>query len=44
MDKLERYLGLNGKYLKEAESLLSKGDYAQASEKFWGPPPESLRP
>lgn len=32
----ERYLGLNGKYLNDAEALLSKKDYSQASEKFWG--------
>jgi len=29
------YLRLNGKYLKEAEDLLAKRDYAQASEKLW---------
>jgi len=32
----ERYQKLNQKYLIDAEELLSKGDYAQASEKFWG--------
>lgn len=30
------YLRLNSKYLKEAEGLLAKGDYPQASEKLWG--------
>ena len=30
------YLQLNRKYLKEADELLAKGDYAQASEKLWG--------
>lgn len=30
------YEGLNGKYLREAEELLARGDYPQASEKFWG--------
>lgn len=27
---------MNGRYLKEAEELLLKQDYPQASEKFWG--------
>ena len=27
---------MNDKYLREAEALLEKGDYVQASEKFWG--------
>jgi hypothetical protein len=36
MENVEDYLRLNGKYLKEAESLMEKGDYVQASEKFWG--------
>ena len=31
-----KYLRLNGKYLKEAEELLLKHDYPQASEKLWG--------
>jgi Arc/MetJ-type ribon-helix-helix transcriptional regulator len=30
------YLQLNRKYLKEADDLVAKGDYAQASEKLWG--------
>jgi len=30
------YLRLNSKYLKEAEKLLAKKDYPQASEKLWG--------
>ncbi|MEM2989070.1 MAG: PaREP1 family protein [Candidatus Bathyarchaeia archaeon] len=30
------YLRLNSKYLKEAEGLLAKGDYPQASGKLWG--------
>lgn len=37
------YLRLNGKYLKEARALLSKGDYAQASEKFWGAAAEIIK-
>jgi len=36
MEKVEDYFRLNGKYLKEAEALMEKGDYVQASEKFWG--------
>lgn len=36
MEKAQDYLKLNNKYLKEAEALISKGDYVQASEKFWG--------
>src|SRR3989304_3981963 len=32
----ERYMALNGKYLQDAEALLDKGDYSQASEKLWG--------
>lgn len=30
------YLQLNRKYLREADDLTAKGDYAQASEKLWG--------
>ena len=29
-------MALNGKYLQDAEALLDKGDYSQASEKLWG--------
>jgi hypothetical protein len=36
MTKATNYLLLNHKYLDEAKSLLEKGDYVQASEKFWG--------
>ncbi len=32
---LDEYLRLNGKYMSEAQELLGKGDYAQASEKLW---------
>lgn len=35
MSKFE-YLRLNSKYLEEAEKLLVKKDYPQASEKLWG--------
>lgn len=30
------YLRLNGKYMDEADKLLAKEDYTQASEKLWG--------
>lgn len=33
---IERYLELNGKYWREAQELLAKGDLPQASEKLWG--------
>ncbi len=34
--KVEIYLKLYEKYLKEGEKLLAEKDYVQASEKFWG--------
>jgi len=34
--EVKHYRRLNGKYLKDAEALLKKGDYSQASEKFRG--------
>lgn len=33
---LKKYLTLHQKYLQDADELLKKGDYAQASEKLWG--------
>ncbi len=33
---LKKYITLHQKYLNEADELLKKGDYAQASEKLWG--------
>ena len=36
MTKAEKYATLNHKYLKEADALMEKEDYIQASEKFWG--------
>ena len=36
MTQATNYLALNHKYLREADALLEKGDYVQASEKFWG--------
>lgn len=37
------YKRLNYKYLKEAEELLSRRDYAQASEKLWGATAEIVK-
>ncbi len=34
--RVTRYQRLNGKYLNDADRLLKKGDYSQASEKLWG--------
>jgi len=34
--RLAEYERLNGKYLREAEGLLKKKDFPQASEKLWG--------
>lgn len=34
--KEAQYAKPNGKYLRDAEELLRKKDYAQASEKLWG--------
>jgi hypothetical protein len=39
LDPLERaefHRGLAEKFLREAEELLTRGDYVQASEKAWG--------
>lgn len=43
MEKTEHYLKLNDKYLQEADVLISKGDYVQASEKFWGAAAEIVK-
>jgi hypothetical protein len=40
---IEDYLRLNGKYLREAEELLARGDYIQASEKLWGAAAEIVK-
>lgn len=40
---VERYLELNGKYWKEAQELLAKGNLAQASEKLWGASAEIVK-
>jgi hypothetical protein len=34
---------LNNKYLKEADALIGKGDYVQASEKYWGAAAEMVK-
>ena len=34
--RIEIHLSLSDKYLREAEDLIKKGDYVQASEKAWG--------
>ena len=34
--RVEVYLGLSEDYLRSAEELYSKGDLAQAGEKYWG--------
>jgi len=43
MDGVENYLRLNDKYLGEAEALMEKGDFVQASEKFWGAAAEMVK-
>lgn len=43
MEKAKHYLDLNRKYLEESDSLLVKGDSAQASEKLWGASAEILK-
>lgn len=43
MKRVENYLGLNSKYAKEAGALIDKGDYVQASEKFWGAAAEIVK-
>jgi uncharacterized protein (UPF0332 family) len=43
MEKVENYLKLNNKYLREGDALLEKGDYVQASEKFWGAAAEAIK-
>jgi hypothetical protein len=42
-EKEIRYRRLNGRYLKDAEQLIKKGDYAQASEKLWGAAAEIVK-
>ena len=42
-EKVEHYLKLNNKYLDEAEKLIKKKDYVQASEKLWGAAAEMVK-
>lgn len=42
-EKAEHYLKLNNKYLHEAEELLRRKDYVQASEKLWGAAAEIVK-
>lgn len=42
-EKAEHYLKLNNKYLKEAEELIKRKDYVQASEKLWGAAAEIVK-
>ena len=43
MEKVNNYVGLNNKYLREADTLVRQGDYVQASEKFWGAAAEMVK-
>ena len=36
MSTVNKHIELNGKFLKDAKTLLDKHDYVQASEKLWG--------
>ncbi len=40
---ISKYMELNGKYLREADQLLKKRDYPQASEKLWGAAAEMIK-
>ena len=40
---VEHYLKLNNKYLEEAEELIRRKDYVQASEKLWGAAAEIVK-
>lgn len=40
---LETYLELNGKYWRQAQEFLAKGDLVQASEKLWGAAAEIVK-
>ena len=43
MEKIDNYVGLNSKYLREADALVEQGDWVQASEKFWGAAAEMVK-
>ena len=40
---MDKHIKLNGKFLADAEQLLKKGDYVQASEKLWGATAQILK-
>jgi len=42
-EKVEHYLKLNNKYLDDAEELIKRKDYVQASEKLWGAAAEIVK-
>jgi len=43
VEKVNNYVGLNNKYLREADTLVRQRDYVQASEKFWGAAAEMVK-
>jgi len=43
MEKMDNYVDLNSKYLREADVLVEQGDWVQASEKFWGASAEIVK-
>jgi uncharacterized protein (UPF0332 family) len=43
MEMVNKYHELNNKYLEEAKDMMEKGDYVQASEKFWGAAAEIVK-
>jgi len=43
VERVEHYLGLAQKYLKESEAFLAEKDYVQASEKLWGAAAEVVK-
>jgi len=42
-ERVEHYLGLMNKYIKDAKEFIAKGDYVQASEKLWGASAEMVK-
>jgi len=42
-ERVEHYLELARKYLRESDELLVERDYAQASEKLWGAAAETMK-
>jgi len=43
MEKVNNYISLNNKYLRQADALVKEGDWVQASEKFWGAAAEMVK-